>query len=51
MSDNKESTYTIVVETLKRLYLNKEIDIVKLKSMLNKKNITNDEYYYITNKN
>lgn len=48
MAENSKKSYSIVVETLKAMYLNKDIDISKAKSMLNKEIITDDEYNYIT---
>lgn len=35
------------VQSLKRLYVNKEIDITKIKGLLSGKKITSDEYDYI----
>lgn len=39
--------YSNYVKSLKRLYENKEIDVVKVKSLLSKNKITNEEYNHI----
>lgn len=39
--------YSNYVKSLKRLYENKEIDVAKIKSLLSKNKITNDEYDHI----
>lgn len=36
------------VRSLRRLYINKEIDITKVKGFLSGKKISNDEYEFIT---
>lgn len=42
--------YSIAIETFKRMYKAKELEISKIKQMLNKKIITLDEYNYILDK-
>lgn len=42
--------YSIVVETLRKMYLDKKLEIAKVKSLLDKGVITKDEYKYILEK-
>lgn len=39
--------YSNYINSLKRLFDNKEIEAAKIKNLLSKKMITNDEYNYI----
>lgn len=39
--------YTIVIDTLKTMYKDRKIDSKKVKTLLNKKMITQEEYNYI----
>lgn len=39
--------FSLYIKSLKRLYENKEIDVAKVKNLLSKNMITNDEYNYI----
>ena len=43
--------YSIFISTLKQLYMNKKIDLEKIKSYYNKKIITYKEYEFIIGKN
>lgn len=48
MSDKHK--YSIVIETIKKMYEDKKITIAQVKSSLNKKIISLDEYDYILGK-
>lgn len=45
-----ENKYSIVVETLRKMFEEKKIEIAKVKGLLNSKVITLDEYDYILGK-
>ncbi len=45
-----EKKYSVIIETLKQMYRDKQISIAKVKSMLNAKSITLEEYDYILGK-
>lgn len=46
-----EHKYSIVVETFKRMYKEKKLEIAKVKGLLNSEIITLEEYNYILGKN
>lgn len=45
-----ENKYSIVVETLRKMFEEKKIEIAKVKGLLNSKVITLDEYDFILGK-
>lgn len=45
-----EKKYSVIIETLKQMYRDKQIPIAKVKSMLNAASITLEEYDYILGK-
>ena len=46
----KQKEYSIAVETFKKMFKEKKIEIAKVKGLLNAKVITLDEYDYILGK-
>lgn len=46
-----EKKYSIVVETFKKMYQEKKLEITKVKGLLNSNIITLEEYNYILGKN